>query len=161
MISAEFNLFMGMMRSRAAFQPCWWNVASPSKKRIFSASIFSFPTEIHGHQSLCWASGSKAFLLRSSSWKNRELWNYIYDRSCAYESSGTAPVLEDVNGILNHGISTWFKIQSNVTSYRTTQWWEAQLFRRGAQGTSYISSRAFPLSTTSSCSPFSPRQRTW
>lgn len=64
--------FMGMRRSRAAFQPCWWSAEPLPKKGIDPGSTFSFPTEIQGHQSLCWARGSNAFLGRSPSWFKRE-----------------------------------------------------------------------------------------
>lgn len=68
--------FVGIMRSRAAFQPCWWRALPPSKQEPGAGSTFSFPTEIQGHQSLCWARGSNAFLCRGPSWNTRSRsWN--------------------------------------------------------------------------------------
>lgn len=66
--STELELLIGMRRSRTAFQPCWWYDTTPLKLETVSGSIFSFPIEIQGHQSLCWSRGLKSFLSRTSPW---------------------------------------------------------------------------------------------
>lgn len=67
LLPAEFEFLMGTRRSRATFQPCWLDATSSPNSGIVPGSTFSFPTEIQGHQSLCWARGSNVFLWRSSS----------------------------------------------------------------------------------------------
>lgn len=75
LLPAELEFFMGTRRSRATFQPCWCDAASSLEVGTVPGSTFSFPTEIQGHQSLCWARGSNVFLWRSSSWnKNVRKW---------------------------------------------------------------------------------------
>lgn len=69
LLAAELEFLMGTRRSRATFQPCWLDATFSPKRGIVPGSTFSFPTEIQGHQSLCWARGSNVFLWRSSSWK--------------------------------------------------------------------------------------------
>lgn len=69
LLPAELEFLMGTRRSRATFQPCWLDATSSPKRGLIPGSTFSFPTEIQGHQSRCWARGSNEFLWRSSSWK--------------------------------------------------------------------------------------------
>lgn len=71
--STELEFLIGMRRSRAAFQPCWWFDTTPLKQGTVPGSIFSFPIAIQGHQSLCWARGLNSFLSKTSSWNKRSL----------------------------------------------------------------------------------------
>lgn len=71
LLPAELEFFMGTRRSRAIFQPCWRDAASSLEVWTVPGSTFSFPTDIQGHQSLCWARGSNVFLWRSSSWNKK------------------------------------------------------------------------------------------
>lgn len=69
----ELEFVIGMRRSRAAFQPCWLYDTTPLKQDTVPGSILSFPIEIQGHQSLCWARGLNSFLSRTSSWNKRSM----------------------------------------------------------------------------------------
>lgn len=71
--SSGLEFLIGTRRSRAAFQPCWWYDTTPLKQGTVSGSILSFPIEIQGHQSLCWARGLNSFFSRTSSWNKRRL----------------------------------------------------------------------------------------